>query len=429
MLNGKQVGSMEHDTRVLKTLLAINAVSRDIHLDFGQKLNRILQEIIQCMQAKSGSIMLRKGTKNLEVVASTRPDLVGVRQPLDQETPSSWVVLNKRPLRVEDMARNAQFKKRFERYKSASFLLAPIEGDKKVIGVLSVTDKKGDDVFSIQEQNVLLNISGQVIGALENQRLAESLKKKGRALQKKNRELEKLEKLKTDLYNMLIHDLKGPISEIVANLDILSYTLSDENLTFVHTAQSGCDLLYRMVSNLLDISRIEENKLRLMYERIDPADIFKEAVARIFGIAKTKSLVIEEAIPDSESRELLWVDRDILLRILQNLLSNAIQYSPAGETIQAGFHYLETREIEFHVSDNGPGIPPQHQESVFDKFHQLENRSPSRQYTTGLGLTFCRMAVEAHQGRIRVISDGTRGSTFLFVLPLEPKPSPRSRKN
>lgn len=419
---------MEQDTRVLKTLLAINAVSRDTHLDFGHKLYKILQEIIQYMHAKSGSIMLLKGYKNLEVVASTRSDLVGIRQPLDQETPSSWVVRNKKPLRVEDISGSAQFKKRFDRYKSGSFLLAPIEGDKKVIGVLSVTDKTGDAIFSIQEQDVLLNISGQVIVALENQRLAESLKKKGRALQKKNRELQKLEKLKTDLYNMLIHDLKGPISEIVANLDILTYTLSDENLHFVHTAQSGCDTLYRMVSNLLDISRIEENKLHLIYERIDPADIFKEAVARIFGIARTKNLLIKEEIPDSESRELLRVDRDILLRILQNLLSNAIQYSPAGETIQAGFRYLDTPEIEFHVRDNGPGIPAQHHEAIFDKFHQIENRSPGRQYTTGLGLTFCRMAVEAHQGRIGVISDGTHGSTFLFALPLEPKPSPRSRK-
>ncbi|MBW2129749.1 MAG: GAF domain-containing protein [Deltaproteobacteria bacterium] len=412
---------MERDTLILKALMAINGISRDRRLAFNDKLEKILREIVRCMKAKSGSIMLIKGRKNLEVAASTKPELVGVRQSLEEESPSSWVVRHKKPLRVDDIHRSRRFHKRFDRYRGAAFLLVPIIVDEKVIGVLSVTDKLGDDIFSAAEQEGLLCLAGQVIGALENQRLAESLKKKGRILQQKNRELRKLERLKTDLYNMMIHDLKGPISEIVANLDILSYTLNGENLEFVRAAQSGCDTLYRMVSNLLDISRIEEGKLQLVYERIDPRDIFKEAVARVFGLTKSKDLRVQEDIPESDSREFLWADRDILLRILQNLLSNAIQYSPAGETIEAGFHFPDKSKIEFYVKDNGPGIPPKYQESIFDKYHQLKRETGTRLYTTGLGLTFCRMAVEAHRGSIRVISDGKQGSTFTFTLPLQPK--------
>lgn len=419
---------MERDSLVLKALVAINAISQNGRLEFGQKLQKILLEIVHCMGAKSGSIMLVKGRKNLEVTASTRPELIGIKQALDGKSPSSWVVQNKTPLKVDDVESSGIFKKKSGRYQGAAFLLVPIIGNDKVIGVLNVTDKIGEDIFSAEEQQALLNISGLVISALENQRLTESLKEKGRALQEKNTELKKLETLKTELYNMLIHDLKGPISEILANLDILTYTLYDENLDYVRAAQSGCDTLYRMICNLLDISRLEDNKLDLIYERINPLDILKESIARIFGLAKTKELKIEEKISETHADEYLWVDRDILIRILQNLLSNAIQYSPSGETIECGIDYLDSGDIEFSIKDNGPGILPRHHEAIFDKFLQLEKKADGRIYTTGLGLTFCKMAVEAHKGSIKVVSDGVHGSTFSFVIPREPERKGQSKK-
>ncbi len=410
---------MDRDSLVLKALLDINAISQDSRLKFGQRLQKILHEIVQCMGAKSGSIMLLKGRKSLEVKASTRSELIGIKQPLDGKSPSSWVVQNKVPLKVDDVENSEIFKKKADRYEGAAFLLVPIIGNDKVIGVLSVTDKIEEDVFSAEEQQGLLNISGQVISALENQRLAEALKKKGRALQAKNKELKKLETLKTELYNMLIHDLKGPISEIVANLDILTYTLYDENLNYVRAAQSGCDTLYRMICNLLDISRLEDNKLDLIYERINPLDILKEAIARIFGLAQTKDLIIEEKISETISDDYLWADRDILIRILQNLLSNAIQHSPSGGTIECGIDDTDHENIVFSIRDRGPGIPSQYHEAIFDKFLQLEKKADGRIYTTGLGLTFCKMAVEAHKGSIEVVSDGVHGSTFSFAIPRE----------
>ena len=418
---------MERDQLVLKALLTVNAISQDNHLAFGQKLQQILLEIINCMQAKSGSIMLMKGRKNLVVMASTKPELIGIKQALNAESPSAWVVQNKAPLKVDDIEKSTLFKKNSDRYKGAAFLLVPIIGNDKVIGVLNVTDKIGSAFFSVEEQQALLNISSLVIGALENQRLTELLKKKGLALQQKNAELKMLEKRKTELYDILIHDLKGPISEIVANLDILTYTIYDENLDYLRASLSGCDTLYRMVCNLLDISRLEENKLDLIYERVNPPDILKESVARVYGLAKTKDLTIEQKIPKNHADDFLWADLDILIRILQNLLSNAIQYSPAGESIECGLHHPDSRNIEFFIKDNGPGIAPQYHKAIFDKFLQLEKKTNGRIHTTGLGLTFCKMAVEAHYGEIKVISDGIHGSTFSFVIPREPKQKALSR--
>ena len=252
-------------------------------------------------------------------------------------------------------------------------------------------------------------------------KLTESLKKKKRTLQQRNLRLSKLERLKTELFNMLIHDLKGPISEMVANLDILSYTVFDENREYVESAQIGCDTLYGMVSNLLDIAQLEEGKLRLVYEKIDPQDLIKEALARLFGLIKMKELSCVEKFSSPKTMDFFSGDRGILLRVLQNLLTNSINYSPPGEAIEVGFECLKSPEIKFFVKDRGPGVPPEYQEAIFDKYFQLERKRDGRIYTTGLGLTFCRMAVEAHKGKIGVDSESLKGSRFFFTLPLQRK--------
>jgi len=410
---------MASDKRLLEVLIGINSISNDKGLELGQKLQDILLEIVGCMKAKSGSIMLLKGLKSLEVVASTSAKLIGVKQPLDEETPSTWVVKNRASLCIDNISTDAVFQKRFDHYKGDAFLLVPIIGNKAVIGVLTVTDKIGEDVFPKEEQQALLTIAGQVISALENQRLTESLKRKRRTLQQKNLQLRKLEKLKTELFNMLIHDLKGPISELIANLDILSYTVSEENQEHVESAKTGCDTLYTMVFNLLDIARFEEGRLKLIYEKIDPQDLIKEALARLFGLVKMKQLSFVEKFPSSKTIDFFWGDRGIMLRVLQNLLTNAIDYSPPGETIEVGFEYLKSPKIQFFVRDKGPGVPPEYQETIFDKYFQLEKKADGRTYTTGLGLTFCKMAVETHRGKIGVESENQEGSRFFFILPLE----------
>lgn len=411
---------MTREKRLLETLVAISNISGMGRLDFSQKLERILSEIVGAMQAQCGSIMLLKGHKYLEVAASTVHDLIGTKQYLDEESPSSWVVKNKAPLYVDEATETDLGQNRFSHYEKNAFLIVPVISNSKVIGVVNVTEKIGVDSFDKHEQEMLLTIAGQVISAIENDRMAESLRKSKRTIQKKNVRLKRLERLKTDLFNMLIHDLKGPISELVANLDILSYTISDENAQYVESAQTGCDTLYRMVCNLLDVARLEEGKLELVYERIDPKDLIKEALARLFGLCNAKGLRFEEDFAPGEQDASLWGDRTILLRILQNLLSNAIEYSPNNEIIEVGFRHVVSSEIEFFVKDNGPGVPDEHRESIFDKYKQAEAAKDARIGSTGLGLAFCKMAVEAHGGRIGLRSAGEKGSIFGFVLPLGP---------
>lgn len=415
---------MASDKRLLNVLFAINSITNNNRFDFGEKLQHILLEIVGFMGAKNGSIMLVKGKKGLEVCASTDAGLIGVTQPPDDASPAYWVLENGRPLYIDDISRSDIFRKRFDKYEGGAFLLMPVTGDNKTIGVLSVTDKVGEDTFSREEQEALLNIVGQFISALENQRMAESLERKKRALQQKNLQLRKSERLKTDLFNMMVHDLKGPISDLIANLDVLSYTVSEEDREYVESSKSGCDLLYSMVSNLLDLGQLDEGKLKLVYEKIDPQDLISEAETRLSGLGKAKDLAFIENFTQTKTEDFLWGDRRILLRVIQNLLINAINYSPTGERVEVGFHYLKSQKIEVFVSDNGPGVLPEHQKNIFDKYFQLEKRHEIRVYSTGLGLTFCKMAVKAHGGGIGVKSNGRKGSLFSFTLPLGKKEQP-----
>ncbi len=327
----------------------------------------------------------------------------------------------------------APFLKRFHHYRSDAFLLAPIVSRDRVIGVLSITEKMGEDSFDAEEQELLLAIAGQVISAIDIERLSESLRKSRDEVRRKNMELKSLERVRTELFNMLIHDLKGPLSEIVANLDILSFTTADENLECVTSALSGCDTLLRMISDLLDITRMEQGCLEPVYQEMDPADLIHESVIRLVGMAGARRVELKETAQEGTAGRVFQGDRGILLRVLQNLIINAVQHSPPGEAVETGVS-LQDDVMVFSVSDHGPGIAPEFHEAVFDKFFQIRKKSDGRRYSTGLGLTYCRMAVEAHRGSIRVESDGIGGSRFVFTIPVHAarhagrRQGPRSRK-
>jgi len=405
------------DERMLQTLVSINRNSNDTRLSFGEKLHRILSEVAACMGAERGSIMVVKGRKNLVVAASTDPRLVGVKQPISEDAPSSWVFQHKKMLSITKAPEQHAFAKRFDHYRKDAFLLTPVLSQNRVIGIISVTEKIGTDRFTSADQQILLNLAGHVISALENHRLAEALRKNKHRLELKNKQLKKLEQIRTELFNMLIHDLKGPVSEVLANIDILSYTVKGENLEYVESARTGCDTLFRMVADLLDIAKMETGNLQLNPETIDPAGLIREAVSRLYGLSKSRDVKLIEQVPETWAGVVFKADRSLLLRVLQNLLTNAIQFSPSGESVVLGADLQDPLFIQFFVEDRGPGIPSQYQEAVFDKFTQVSSRKDGRKYTTGLGLTFCRMAVESHRGRIRVQSDGIRGSRFEFIIP------------
>lgn len=405
--------------KLFEVIKRINQINNNSRMSFEKRFDQLLSVIVESMESKSGSILLVKGRKGLEIAASTKKELKGLKLKLEEGTPSEWVVRNKRNLYVDSRENSDCFIKRFHHYEGTAFFMTPILLNGKVIGIISVTDK-ADDLFTEEEREALMDIAGLLIGSIETQRMAKLLKSRKKELSKKNEKLHEHENLRCELFNMLVHDLKGPISAITANLDILAYTLGKEKLEFVDAARTGSDNLYSMVCNLLDIARMEEGNFRIVYERIDPSELVREAISRISGMGVIKKVEITEIKPD-DLPHYFWGDRTLLLRVIMNLLSNAIGFSPEEDTVEAGFDIPEKDKIRFFVKDHGPGVPEDHRDDIFNKYYQLERKREGRIHTTGLGLTFCKMAVEAHEGDMEIQDNSPRGSCFYFKLPVEMK--------
>lgn len=231
-----------------------------------------------------------------------------------------------------------------------------------------------------------------------------------------NDELMSLQDLKEDLTDMVIHDLKGPLSEIQANLEMLKFdSLSELQAEFVEAAQLGGDDLLRMITNLLDVSRLEENRMVLDKQPFDINERIKDLKDRLGPMARLRQVNINTRM--DQDLPLLLADQRLFERIMNNLLSNALDYVAESGHIELTVSFSDNY-FRFSVQDDGPGIAEELHEKIFEKFSQGQQGRPRT--SSGLGLTFCRMAVEAHDGRIWVESQPDHGSTFTFVLPYVP---------
>jgi signal transduction histidine kinase len=170
-----------------------------------------------------------------------------------------------------------------------------------------------------------------------------------------------------------------------------------------------------MVNSMLDISRFEAGEMPLEFVPTDLETIARRAVQSVTGLALDTSLDISAPSAALE----LTCDPAVIQRVVVNLLSNAIKFTPPGESIRISLA-REDERLRVEVVDSGPGIPAQYHERIFEKFGRVEARAKKVRSSTGLGLAFCRLAVEAHGGAIGVVSEEGQGCTFWFTLPTSP---------
>lgn len=247
------------------------------------------------------------------------------------------------------------------------------------------------------------------------------LQRANHELEENYRRLEELEKLRDDLTHMIVHDLRTPLCSIISGLETLGCTgeLDEEQREFLEISLNGGQTLLEMVNQLLDISKMESGSLKLEYERLSAGELIQEVLHQVEPLARQKKLSLCCETPDG----LPWLqaDEDKVRRTLVNLLGNAIKFTPRGGTITASVRFDEKEgAVVFAVHDTGEGIPGDAFERIFEKFGQVQMRKKQRKMSTGLGLTFCKLAVETHGGRIWVDSELGRGSTFAFTIPVHP---------
>lgn len=422
---------LEQAQRLLESFARIAGVINSPRLSFQRRSQEILEIILDYLGVEQGSIMMREGRKHLVVRAASRPELVGCRQSLDAGSVAAWVAKEREPLFIPDIDADPRFARRPPSngsYRKNSLLSAPIIHKNKVVGIINATDKIGDKDLLKQDISRLLDFSSVILALLVQQDLQQQVRKQRNTLRERNKELHRQQQLRGELTRMLIHDLKGSLSEIVADLDIISYTLEGETIDFLQSAQVACNKAVRMVSNLATIDKIEDGGFKLIPEPVEPPALIQQSLSEIKGMAAIRGITLDPRIPEGR-QPILRLDRVMILRVLQNLLVNALGYSPSGTSLSFGCHWEPGAPVvTFFVHDQGPGIPREKQRVIFEKYGRVSEQQDTL-VGTGLGLYFAKLAVELHGGEIGVESEPGRGSRFYFTLPVAEAPSSNSRLN
>jgi PAS domain S-box-containing protein len=231
-----------------------------------------------------------------------------------------------------------------------------------------------------------------------------------------------LDALRNDLMAMIYHDLRSPLANVVSSLDVLDEMLEEGNdnlRSIIEIAKNSTARIQRLISSLLDINRLEANQPIAEQQRVSPEYLVKEAIAAVHPTIRSHQQSIAAKLPQNLPD--IWVDADMILRVLINLLENAAKFSPPKTVIEIGAE-KDGSWLRLWVQDHGPGIPEKEQKRIFDKFIRLqddgENESERRPSGLGVGLAFCRLAVQGHGGKIWVESAPGKGARFSLTLPV-----------
>jgi two-component system NtrC family sensor kinase len=244
------------------------------------------------------------------------------------------------------------------------------------------------------------------------------LEKQVSALMSREKELLDLQQMRQETVDLIVHDLRNPLSIMINVLELLDVTLPQEvredNRQLLEAGHSANNRMRRLVDTLLDTSRLESGEARLNLKEADIAQLIHTAITALTLSSIRKDIHFLTRIQDNLPTAMLDAER--IERVVSNLLDNAIKYTPRGViTIAAE---LEGNRIKVSVNDTGPGIPPAERERIFAPFTQVEGEE-TRKRGFGLGLRFCYLAVQAHGGEIWVeTGDEGIGSKFVFTLPL-----------
>ena len=232
-------------------------------------------------------------------------------------------------------------------------------------------------------------------------------------LQKNYKRLLEVEKLRDDMRNMIVHDLRTPLTSLIVGMEMVGAAgpLTDEQQEMMALATGGGKTLLAMINDLLDVEKMESGTTRLNYEPLSASDLVASALEQVGSLAATQETSIVTSI--SPTLPVFEGDANKLTRTLVNLIANAIKFTRGGTVTITATHAED--EIRFAIHDTGAGIPPEAFERIFEKFAQVDAHT---KVGTGLGLAFCKLAVEAHGGHIKVDSVAGAGSTFSFTIPV-----------
>jgi signal transduction histidine kinase len=317
--------------------------------------------------------------------------------------------------------------------------VVPLVLEGRIIGMVSMGNKPGG--FSQNDVRLLTVFAAQAAIAIQNARLYTSLEESAQQLEAKvhartaeleatyrelavsHARLRELDQLKSDFLSNVSHELRTPLASVkgfVDNLlDGVTGPLGDKQRHYLHRVRDNAERLTRMVSDLLDLARIEAGKVDLARETLAVPGLVEELLETLRPLARARGILLAGEVAPCPP---VQGDGDKLVQVLTNLVSNALKFTPRGGQVTVATGETAEGAVRIAVRDTGPGIPPAERERVFDKFYQLGRADGGRPPGSGLGLTIARHLVELHGGRIWVEEGPEGGSAFVVLLPAAPVP-------
>jgi signal transduction histidine kinase len=377
-------------------------------------LHRIVEVAAEVTGSEGASLLLldtRTGELRFRAVSGAPSELFNMPVPVDDSVAGA-VLLSGEPSAISDTRSEPRHYDAVGEQVGLdvhSLLAVPLQIKERRIGVLEAINKIGEDTFGQEDVETLTALAAQAAVAIENARLVE-------ALQDAYGRLGELDQLKSDFIAIASHELRTPLSLILLYGRMLRDQLEDTVGLQVDAVLRSAMRLKHIMETMLNLRYLETGQMSLKIASFDMRTLVQEACGEYETIAETSRLVLGSDLPDEEV--FIEADRETLRVILDNLISNAVKFTPAGGRIEVALRNMDG-EVELIVSDTGVGIAEEELERIFDRFYQVEDHMTRRHGGMGLGLSIVKGLVEHHDGRVWVESVLGRGSRFVVVLPVQ----------
>ena len=409
--------------REKKRLNALFEISEKIisSLDLKIVLNRIMNLAMETLDANTGSLMLlseKNGRLQIKASVGLKPEVTKSTSIKVGERIAGWVAQHHKPLLLLDgLKQHPDFSHLGGKKHIKSALSVPLKINKKLIGVLNINQSYDSihPAYTDDDLELLTTLANQATIAIHNARLHFQIKEQ-------NLKLKRNSQLKTEFISNISHELRSPLSAIrghTANiLDGLMGGLTREQQTSLQKIEHLCHRQNNLENQLLDISRIASGGIKTKRTSLILGTIINNALPVAKPLADKKKIIIDFNLPKKIPP--IWGNQEQLERVFINLLDNAVKYTPESGNINIRVRRQKNYLLNL-VTDTGIGIPKTSLKKIFNEFYRVDTDLNCQVSGTGLGLALVKHIIEAHHGKIWVKSRESKGTTFFFTLPLDPR--------
>ncbi len=384
------------------------------------KLQDVLQTTVQIlrglMKARASTItMLSDRGDELVVKAAVGVDAayMNARMKLE-DTVSGQVVRSSDLIYIRDTHSDPAFL--FFDKRVRSLLVVPLIVRDEAIGTLTI-DSDQPNAFSESDMQLMTIAAAQVAVALQNARLFEKLEARAEELALAYEEIKESDRLKDELVQNVSHELRTPLTFVKGYVDLLMDgglgLLTAEQQEYLQIVSDKTDEITRIIEDIITLQRIDAGNL--MLEPVAMAELLQTAVINHRLVANDRGLSIVADIP-AGTAGMVMIDKSRMNQVLDNLIGNAMKFSPDGGVVTIAMKEQEDR-VSVIISDEGIGMPKEKYKRIFERFYQIDGSTRRRFGGTGIGLAIVKRIIDAHNGEIWVESKVDEGSSFTFVLP------------